>query len=69
MDELEALKAITINPAEALRIANRKGALAAGMDADIVVWAGHPLDFRTRTERVYIQGVLQYDANREGVLK
>ena len=59
MDEIEALKAVTINPAETLRIADRKGVLAAGMDADIVVWNGHPLDFRTKTEQIYIQGVLQ----------
>ena len=59
MDEIEALKAVTINPAETLRIADRKGVLAAGMDADIVVWNGHPLDFRTKSEQIYIQGVLQ----------
>lgn len=59
MDEIEALKAVTINPAETLRIADRKGVLATGMDADIVVWNGHPLDFRTKSEQIYIQGVLQ----------
>ncbi len=59
MEEIDALKAVTINPAETLRIADRKGELAAGKDADIVVWNGHPLDFRTITERVYIEGVLQ----------
>ena len=60
MDEMEALKAVTINPAETLHIENRKGEIAAGKDADIVVWNGHPLDFRTKTELVYIEGTLRH---------
>ena len=42
MDELEGLKAVTINPAEVLGIDDRKGSLTAGKDADIVVWDQHP---------------------------
>lgn len=59
MDELEALKAVTINPAETLRIADRKGELEVGKDADIVVWSGYPLDFRSKAEQVYIEGIAQ----------
>ncbi|MGL6107005.1 amidohydrolase [Romboutsia sp.] len=56
LDEFEALKAITINPAKILRIDNIKGKLEEGMDADIVVWNSHPLDIKSKVEKVIIEG-------------
>lgn len=38
-----AWKAITINPAEVLEIADRVGSLEVGKDADIVIWTADPL--------------------------
>lgn len=51
MDELEGLKAVTINPAEVLGIDDRKGSLTAGKDADIVVWDQHPSPIRPMWSR------------------
>ena len=59
MDGLEALKAVTVNPAQVLGIQDRKGELKVGLDADIVLWDGHPLDYGTKTRQVYIEGVPQ----------
>lgn len=56
MDEMEALKAITINAAEITGISDRVGSLEAGKDADIVIFDGHPLDFRSKTVWVFIDG-------------
>jgi len=56
MDEMEALKSITINAAEVTGIADRVGSLEPGKDADIVLYNGHPLDFRTRAVWVFING-------------
>lgn len=56
MDEFEAIKAITINPAEILKIDDIKGKLEEGMDADIVIWDKHPLDIIAKAERVFIEG-------------
>ena len=42
-DEEEAWKAITINPATAIGIADRVGSLEPGKDADIVIWTANPL--------------------------
>ena len=56
MDEFEALKSITINPAEILKIDNIKGKLEEGMDADIVIWDKTPLDIMARVESVFIEG-------------
>ncbi len=61
MDEEEALKAITINPAEILGIADRVGSLEKGKDADIIVLSGHPFDWRTKVELVLINGNIVYE--------
>jgi imidazolonepropionase-like amidohydrolase len=39
----EAWRAITINPATAIGIADRVGSLEVGKDADIVIWTDDPL--------------------------
>jgi imidazolonepropionase-like amidohydrolase len=61
MDEEDALKAITINPAEIIGVADRVGSLEAGKDADVVVFSGHPLDYRSVAELVLIDGQVEYE--------
>lgn len=56
LPELEALKAITINAAEILGVADRIGSIEVGKDADIVVFDGHPLETMSHVEKVYING-------------
>lgn len=51
-----ALRAITAQPAELLGIADRCGTLAAGMDADLVVWNGPALAATSRPKLVMING-------------
>ncbi len=60
MDEQEALKAITINPARILGLDDRIGSLEEGKDADMLVLSGHPLDWRTKIKRVYVNGKEAY---------
>ncbi len=43
LDEMEALKAITINAAEITGISDRVGSIEKGKDADIVIFDGNPL--------------------------
>ena len=52
----EALKAITINPAEIWGVADKLGSLDVGKLANIVVANGDPLDVRTDVKRVFIEG-------------
>jgi imidazolonepropionase-like amidohydrolase len=63
LDRETALRAITINPARVLGVADRIGSLAAGKDADLVIWSGDPLDVMSRAERVFINGreIYTYD--------
>lgn len=56
MDPFEALKAITINPAEHIGVADRVGSLEVGKDADIVVTDGCPFSVETEVKAVYING-------------
>lgn len=63
LDRDEALRTITINPAQMLGLDDRVGSLEKGKDADITVWSGDPLDVYSRCEQVWIDGraVYQYD--------
>ena len=52
----EALRAVTLYPAQILGIADRIGALAVGMDADLIVTTGDPLEVVTDVVYEFIQG-------------
>lgn len=58
LSKQEALKAVTINPAEILGIENRVGSLAVGKDADLLIFNGDPLTFASNLESVMIDGEL-----------
>ena len=52
----EALKALTLNPAEMWGVADKLGSLDAGKTANIVVSTGDPLDVASDVKQVYIEG-------------
>lgn len=56
MDEYDALRAITINPAEHIGVADRVGSLEEGKDADIVVMDGTPFTVEGKVKHVFING-------------
>jgi imidazolonepropionase-like amidohydrolase len=56
MDEGDALKSVTLWPAQITGIAERVGSLEVGKDADLAIYSGHPLDVRARAEAVFIDG-------------
>ena len=56
MDEMEALKAITINAAKVANIDERVGSIKVGKDADIVIFDGNPMEIATKTKAVFIDG-------------
>ncbi|WP_054054232.1 amidohydrolase [Alloactinosynnema sp. L-07] len=56
LDAETALRSITVNPAEMLDLDDRVGALKPGLDADLVIWSGDPLDVMSRAMRVFIDG-------------
>lgn len=56
MDEYDALRAVTINPAEHIGVADRVGSLEEGKDADIVIVDGCPFDVSGEVKHVLIDG-------------
>lgn len=52
----EALKAITLYPAQILGVADRVGSLEVGKDATLIVTDGDPLEIMTHVEMEFIQG-------------
>ena len=53
-----ALKAVTTGAAEILGIADRAGSIAAGRDADLVLWSGDPFELTSRITNVLVDGRL-----------
>ena len=56
LEELDALKAVTIEAAKINDIDQYVGSIEEGKDADIVIWDGHPLHYLTKTKHVMING-------------
>jgi imidazolonepropionase-like amidohydrolase len=52
----QALRAVTLSPAEVFGVADRYGSLEAGKVANVVVWTGDPFEFSTGVEHVFIRG-------------
>lgn len=60
MEEMEALKSITIYPAQICGVDDRIGSLEKGKDADLVIFDGNPLEIATRVMCTLINGEVVY---------
>ena len=67
MNEDDALRAITLAPAEAMFLQERIGSIEVGKDADLVLLDGAPFDMMTDVQTVIIDGNIEYE--RESVTK
>lgn len=56
----EALKSITIYPAEICQVSERVGSLEVGKDADVAIFSGDPLEIKTKTMCTIIDGNIAY---------
>lgn len=61
LSEEGALRAITLNAAEAIGLADRVGSLLPGKDADICLYTGHPLDARSRVTHAIVNGEVAFE--------
>jgi imidazolonepropionase-like amidohydrolase len=67
LDRTEALRSITVNPARIMGLDDRVGSLRPGLDGDVVIWSGDPLDVMSRALRVFVSGREVYSyADGEG---
>lgn len=60
MGQEEALKAITLYPAQIVGLDHKIGSLEPGKDADIVLWSGNPLDVFSEARLVMIDGQVKH---------
>jgi len=56
LDMDEAIKALTINPAQIFGVADKYGSLEAGKVANVMVTTGNPLDVRSNVKYLFIRG-------------
>ncbi len=64
----EALRAVTLSPAEIFGVADKIGSLQAGREANVVVWDGDPFELSTRATHVFIRGRQSTSPSREQLL-
>jgi imidazolonepropionase-like amidohydrolase len=64
----DALRSITLTPAEVLGVADDVGSLRPGRTANVVVWSGDPFEFDTRVEAVIIRGKRMTSPSRQDEL-
>ncbi len=60
MDREEAYRALTVTPARLLGIDGRVGAIKPGLDGDMVLFDGDPLEMFTRVKRVFVNGTERF---------
>jgi imidazolonepropionase-like amidohydrolase len=56
LDMDEAIKAVTINPAQIFGVADKYGSLEPGKIANVIVTTGNPLDVRSTVKYLFIRG-------------
>ena len=60
MEEMEAWKLVTLNPAKMLHLDDRMGSLKVGKDADVVIWSANPLSIQALVEYTIVDGQILY---------
>jgi len=65
----EALKGVTLYPAEVWGVADQLGSLDVGKVANVVVATGDPLDVKTDVKRIFMQGQEVSTASRQSRLR
>src|SRR5438132_3522241 len=64
----DALRAVTLAPAEFFGAADRIGSLQPGREGNVVVWSGDPFEFTTRAEHVFVRGREYNEKTRQDML-
>jgi len=64
----DALRSVTLAPAEFFGAADRVGSLQPGREGNVVVWSGDPFEFTTRAEHVFVRGREYNEKTRQDLL-
>lgn len=69
LSRAEALRSITLAPAEILGLGSRLGSIEKGKDGTVVLLTGDPLDSQTWVDTVLIEGKVVYERSKDEKLK
>ncbi len=69
MDEIDALKMATLNPAKMLRLDDKIGSIKIGKDADLVLWTDYPLSVYAIADKTFVDGMLLFDREDDAKLQ
>jgi len=69
VDQVEALKLVTLNPAKILHLDNRIGSIEQGKDADLVMWTDNPLSIYARAKMTLVDGIVYFDEDKDAEMK
>ena len=65
----DALRGVTLAPAEIYGVSDKVGSLRPGREANVVIWSGDPFEFSSRAEAVYIRGKKLDAPSRQDMLE
>jgi imidazolonepropionase-like amidohydrolase len=69
LNEQEALKLATLNPAKMLHLDKDMGSIKIGKSADVVLWTNHPLSIYAKVDKTIIDGDIYYDLEEDAKLR
>jgi adenine deaminase len=69
VNEQDALKLVTLNPAKLLHLDDRMGSIKVGKDADLVLWTDHPLSVYARANKTMVDGIIYFDEELDKKMK
>ena len=64
----DALRSITLGPAELFGVSDKVGSLQPGRDANVIIWSGDPFELRSMAERVFLRGKAVERTSRQEAL-
>jgi len=64
LDRKQAWRALSSQAAELAGVSEHVGRIDKGVDADLVLWSGDPLDLKSRVEAVFVDGQRVYEAKK-----
>jgi imidazolonepropionase-like amidohydrolase len=65
----DAMRMLTLYPAQQLHLGDKIGSLEVGKQADIVLLNGDPFNTYTRVEKTIVDGIVYYDLARDAELR
>ncbi len=69
LDQVDALKLVTLNPAKILHLDHRIGSIEPGKDADLVLWTDNPLSIYARAKMTLVDGRVYFDEENDAEMK